>query len=175
MNNIPAGLVLPGMRIHRQNALPSAPTGRQGHPTDTPARRRRWRSRRRRDRGNAWPGPGTAAVRGQTAAVQIMAGEITLGEPAAGQTAPGETVAAAVQLAIGLLTASLDSLALESWAVEALTPHDADGMANFMAGLHVVSELLLRELCEATGEPPEATLQRLAFLAERWRGTSFAG
>jgi hypothetical protein len=185
MNNIPAGLVLPGMRIHRQNALPSAPTGRQGHPTDTPARRRRWRSRRRRDRGNAWPGPGTAAVRGQTAAVQIMAGEITLGEPPAVQTAPGEppavqtapgeTVAAAVQLAIGLLTASLDSLALESWAVEALTPHDADGMANFMAGLHVVSELLLRELCEATGEPPEATLQRLAFLAERWRGTSSAG
>jgi len=184
MNNIPAGLVLPGMRIHRQNGLPSAPTGRQGHPTDTPARRR-WRPRRRQDRGNARPGPGAAAVQGQTAAVQIMAGEITLGEitlgetaggePAAVQTAPGETVAAATQLAIGLLTASLDSLALESWAVEALTPHDADGMANFMAGLHVVSELLLHELCEATGEPPEATLQRLAFLAERWRGTSSAG
>jgi hypothetical protein len=179
MNNIPASLVLPGMRIHRQNGLPSASTGRQGHPTDTPARRR-WRPRRRRDRGNARPGPGTAAVMGQTAAVQIMAGEITPGEaaggePAAVQTAPGETVAAATQLAIGLLTASLDSLALESWAVEALTPHDADGMANFMAGLHVVSELLLHELCEATGEPPEATLQRLAFLAERWRGTSSAG
>jgi len=179
MNNIPASLVLPGMRIHRQNGLPSASTGRQGHSTDTPARRR-WRPRRRRDRGNARPGPGTAAVKGQTAAVQIMAGEITPGEaaggePAAVQTAPGETVAAATQLAIGLLTASLDSLALESWAVEALTPHDADGMANFMAGLHVVSELLLHELCEATGEPPEATLQRLAFLAERWRGTSSAG
>jgi hypothetical protein len=185
MNDIPAGLVLPGMRIHRQNALPSASTGRQGRPTDTPARRRRWRSRRGRDRGNAWPGPDTATVRGQTAAVQIMAGEITLGEPPAVQTAPGElaavqtasgeTVADAVQLAIGLLTASLDSLGLESWAVEALTPHDADGMANFMAGLHVVSELLLRELCEATGEPPEAILQRLAFLAERWRRTSSAG
>ena len=189
MNTIPASLVLPGMRIHRQNGLPSPPTGRQGHPTDTPARRR-WRPRRRRDRGNARPGPGTVAVMGQTAAVQIMAGEITPGEitpgeitpgeaaggeAAAVQTAPGETVAAATQLAIALLTASLDSLALESWAVEALTPHDADGMANFMAGLHVVSELLLRELCEATGEPPEATLQRLAFLAERWRGTSSAG
>jgi hypothetical protein len=179
MNNIPASLVLPGMRIHRQNGLPSAPTGRQGPPTDTPARRRWW-PRRRRDRGNPRPGPGTAAVRGQTGAVQIMAGEITLGEaaggePAAVQTAPGETVAAATQLAIGLLTAGLDSLALESWAVEALTPDDADGMANFMAGLHVVSELLLHELCEATGEPPEAILQRLAFLAERWRGTSSAG
>ena len=168
MNNIPAGLVLPGMRIHRQNGLPSMPTGRQGHPTDTPARRR-WLPRRRRDRGNARPGPGAAAVRGQTAAVQIMAGEITLGEPAG-----GEPAAAAMQLAIGLLTASLDSPALASWAVEALTPHDADGMANFMAGLHVVSELLLHELCEATGEPPEATLQRLAFLAERLRGTSSA-
>jgi hypothetical protein len=185
MNNIRASLVLPGMRIHRQNGLPSAPNGRQGHPTDTQARRRRWRPRRRRDRGNARPGPGTAGVRGQTAAVQIMDGEITLGEPAAGepavgepaamQTAPDEAVAAAMQLAIGLLTASLDSPALESWAVEALTPHDADGMGNFMAGLHVVSELLLHELCEATGEPPEATLQRLAFLAERWRGTSSAG
>ena len=184
MNNIPPSLVMPGMRIHRQNGLPSAPTVPQGPTTDTPARRR-WRPRRRRDRGNARPGPGTAALRGQTGAVQIMAGEITLGEPsavqtapgepAAVQTAPGETVAAAVQLAIGLLTASLDSLALESWAVEALTPHDADGMANFMAGLHVVSELLLHELCEATGEPPEATLQRLGLLAERWRRTSSAG
>jgi hypothetical protein len=116
---------------------------------------------------------------------EITLDEITLGEPtaaepavdepAAVQTAPGEAVAAAMQLAIGLLTASLDSPALESWAVEALTPHDADGMGNFMAGLHVVSELLLHELCEATGEPPEATLQRLAFLAERWRGTSSAG
>jgi hypothetical protein len=185
MNNIPASLVLPGMRIHRKNGLPSASTGRQGHPTDTPACRRRWRPRRRRDRGNARRVAGTAAVRGQTAAVQIMAGEITLGEPAVGepaadelaavQTAPGETVAAAMQLAIGLLTASLDSPELELWAVEALTPHDADGMANFMAGLHVVSELLLCELCEATGEPSAATLQRLAFLAERWRGTSSAG
>jgi hypothetical protein len=189
MNNIRASFVLPGMRIHRQNGLPSAPAGRHGHPTDTPARRRRWRPRRRRDRGNARPGPGTAAVRDQTAAAQIMVGEITLGEPtaaepaavqtapgepAAVQTAPDEAVATAMQLAIGLLTASLDSPALESWAVEALTPHDADGMGNFMAGLHVVSELLLHELCEATGEPPEATLQRLAFLAECWRGTSSA-
>jgi hypothetical protein len=209
MNNIPAGLVLPGMRIHRRNRLPSVPTGRQGHPTGTPARRRCWRPRRRRDRGNARPGLGTAAVRGQTAAVQIMVGEITLGEPsadepavgepaagepavgepaagepavgepaadelAAMQTTPGETAAAAMQLAIGLLTASLDSPALESWAVEALALHDADGLGNLIAGLQVVSELLLRELGEATGEPPEATLQRLAFLAERWRGSSSA-
>jgi hypothetical protein len=180
MNNIPASLVLPGMRIHRQNGLPSVLTGRQGHPRGTAARRRCWRPRRRRNRGNAQPGLGTAGVRGQTAAVQIMAGEPAAGEPAADeladvQTTPGETAAAAMQLAIGLLTASLDSPALESWAVEALALHDADGLGNLLAGLHVVSELLLRELGEATGEPPEATLQRLAFLAERWRGSSSAG
>ena len=97
-----------------------------------------------------------------------------MGERAGVETAPGETVAAAMQLAIGLLTASLESPELEAWAVEALTPHDADGMGNFMAGLHVVSELLLHELGEATGEPPEATMQRLAFLAEQWRGPSAA-
>jgi hypothetical protein len=43
-----------------------------------------------------------------------------------------------------------------------------------MAGLHVVSESLLRELHEVTGEPPEHILQRLAFVAERRRGTPFA-
>jgi hypothetical protein len=84
-------------------------------------------------------------------------------------------MAEAMQLAIGLLTASLDSPELEALAVEALTPHDADGLGNFMAGLHLVSELLLRELHEATGEAPEAILQRLAILAEHRRGTPSAG
>ena len=92
-----------------------------------------------------------------------------------GQAAASVTVGAAMQLAIGLLTASLDSPELEALAVETLTPHDADGLGNFMAGLHVVSEVLLRELHEATGEPPEAILQRLAILAEHWRGTPSAG
>jgi hypothetical protein len=87
----------------------------------------------------------------------------------------GETVAAAVQLAIGLLTAGLDSPQLEGWAVEALAPHDADGLGNFMAGLHVAAQLLLHELHQATGEQPEHTLQRLAIQAEHWRGTPFAG
>jgi hypothetical protein len=110
----------------------------------------------------------------QTVPVQTAPGESAPRESWAVETAPGENVAAAMQLAIGLLTASLDSPGLEAWAVEALTPHDADGMGNFMAGLHVVSEVLLRELGEATGEPPEATMQRLAFLAEQWRGPSAA-
>jgi hypothetical protein len=88
---------------------------------------------------------------------------------------PGETVAAAMQLAIGLLTAGLDSPELEAWAADVLTPCDADGLGNFMVGLHVVSGLLLNELYEATGEPPPAILQRLAFLAEHRRGTPFAG
>ena len=85
--------------------------------------------------------------------------------------APGETMAAAMQLAIALLTAGLDSPELEAWAADTLTPIDADGLADFMAGLHVISVVLLRELHAATGEPPAAILQRLAILAERHRGT----
>jgi hypothetical protein len=84
-------------------------------------------------------------------------------------------VPAAVQLAIGLLTGSLDSSELEAWTVEALAPRDADSLGNFIVGLHVVSELRLHELHEATGEPPEAILQILAILAEHWRGTPSAG
>ena len=126
----------------------------------TPAQHHRWWPRRRRDRGNARRAPGTGTARGETAP---------------GETAPGDTVATAMQLAIGLLTASLDSPELEAWALAVLTPHDADGLGNFMAGLHLLAELLLRELHEATGEPPEATLQRLAILAEHRRGTPSAG
>jgi hypothetical protein len=187
MNNLPAGPVLPGMRIHRQNGLPGAPIGPEPIPADTPARRHRWRPRRRGDRGNARHAAGAGTPPGQTAASESAAGETAAsetaasetaasesaaGESAAVQTAPGETVAAAVQLVIGLLTASLDSPGLEAWAVEALTPHDPDGMGNFMAGLHLVSQILLHELYEATGEPPEAVMQRLAFLAEHWRESS---
>jgi hypothetical protein len=90
------------------------------------------------------------------------------------QVAPGETLAAAVQLAIALLTAGLDSPELEAWAAVKLTPQDADGLGNVMVGLHVLSELLLNELHEATGEPPEAVLQRLAMLAEQRRGNPSA-
>jgi hypothetical protein len=85
--------------------------------------------------------------------------------------APGETMAGAMQLAVALLTAGLDSPELEAWAADMLTPVDADGLGNLMAGLHVISVVLLSELHEATGEPPAAILQRLAILAERQRGT----
>src|SRR5258707_187595 len=71
---------------------------------------------------------------------------------------PGKPVACAMQLAIGLLTGGLDSLELELWAADALTPRDADGLGNFMVGLHVFSGLLLSELHEATGEPQAAIL-----------------
>ena len=88
---------------------------------------------------------------------------------------PGRACAAAVQLVIALLTAGLDSSPeLEAWAADTLTPVDADGLADFMAGLHVISLLLLSELHEATGESPGAILQRLAILAEHWRGTPSA-
>jgi hypothetical protein len=94
------------------------------------------------------------------------------GEPLA---APHETMAAGMQLAIALLTAGLDSPELEAWAADELIPADVDGLGDFMAGLHVISVVLLSELHEATGEPPAAILQRLAMLAEHGRGTPSAG
>jgi hypothetical protein len=145
---------------------------------NAPRRRLRcWRPARGRNRGPARRPAGTGAPQGQAAAGRgALQGQAAAGRGAPqGQAAVGETLAAAMQLAIGLLTASLDSPELEALAVEALTPHDADGLGNFMAGLHVVSELLLHELHEATGEPPEAILQRLAILAEHRRGTPSAG
>jgi hypothetical protein len=90
-------------------------------------------------------------------------------------TDSGQTTAGAVQLAIGLLTSSLDSPQLQAWAVEALIPRDAEGLGDLIAGLHVVSEMLLHELQEATGQPTAAALQRLAILAETRRGTPSAG
>jgi len=93
----------------------------------------------------------------------------------AARASPGETVAAAMQLAIALLTAGLDSPELEAWAADELTPIDVDGLGDFMAGLHVISVLLLHELHEATEEPPPAILQRLALLAENGRGKPSAG
>jgi hypothetical protein len=153
------------MRIHRQNGLPEPAAGRADHTTDAPARHLRWRPRRRRDRGNAAQAPG-AEVGGEQTAREQAARE---------QAAPGETMAAAMQLAIALLTAGLDSPELEAWAADELTPIDADGLGDFIAGLHVISVLLLNELHEATGEPPAAILQRLAILAEHGRGTQSAG
>jgi hypothetical protein len=52
------------------------------------------------------------------------------------QTAPGKTVATAMQLAIALLNAGLDPPDLEAWAADTLTPIDADGLGDFMVGLH---------------------------------------
>ena len=112
---------------------------------------------------------GTAGTPGRRQAVRPTGGDQT----ARVQAAPGETMAAAMQLAIALLTAGLDSPELEAWAADALTPIDADGLGDFMAGLHVISVLLLNELHEVTGEPSAAILQRLAILAERRRGTPF--
>jgi hypothetical protein len=96
------------------------------------------------------------------------------------QTAPtgaaaADAVASAMQLAIGLLTASLDSAELETRAFPVLMPSDADGLADLIAGLHLISKLVIRELSEVTGEAPESTLQRLAILAEQLRGTRSIG
>jgi hypothetical protein len=169
MNNLPSGPVLPGMRIHRQNSLPEPAAGRADRTTDAPTRRLRWRPRRRPD-----PGPLRApeSDAGDDQAAPVQAAPV---QAAPVQAAPGETMAAAMQLAIALLTAGLDSPELEAWAADALTPMDADGLGDFMAGLHVISVVLLHELHEATGEPSAAILQRLAILAERRRGTQSAG
>ena len=157
------------MRIHRRNSLPEPPAGRAETTTDAPARRLRWRPRHRRDRGNVRQAPESAAGGNRTAQVQPAPDETM---PAG--AAPGETMPAAMQLAIALLTAGLDSPELEAWAADALTPIDADGLGDFMAGLHVISVLLLNELHEVTGEPSAAILQRMAILAERQRGTPLA-
>jgi hypothetical protein len=69
----------------------------------------------------------------------------------------------------------LDSPELEAWAVKDLVPQDAEGLGDFMAGLHIVSELLLHQLQDGTGHPPAVTLQKLAILAETWRATPSAG
>jgi hypothetical protein len=107
--------------------------------------------RRRRRRGNrqAVRRPGTAATGSQT-------------------------TAEAIQLAIGLLTASLDSLQLQAQAMEMLIP-DPEALGDLLAGLHIVSRLLLHQLHEATGQPPATTLQRLATLAEISGSTPSAG
>jgi hypothetical protein len=92
-----------------------------------------------------------------------------------GNIASGDPVAAAMQLAIGLLTASLDSPELEAWALPALIPPDADGLGDLIAGLHLICMLVIRQLHQATGEPPEVILQRLAIVAERRRGLPSTG
>jgi hypothetical protein len=122
-------------------------------------------------RGQTAPG-GTA--RGKTGPGDMTAGT-RASEPGPSRATVGESVAAAMQAAIGLLTASLDSPELEAWALPALIPKDAGGLGDLMAGLHLISELLIHELHEATGEPPQAILQRLAMLAEHRRGMPSAG
>jgi hypothetical protein len=108
-------------------------------------------------------------------APETSAGETNARQTSASRAAVGESVAAAMQAAIGLLTAGLDSPELEAWALPALIPQDADGLGDLMAGLHVISEHVIFELHEATGEPPQAILQRLAILAEHRRGLPSAG
>ncbi len=148
MNIPPAGSVMPGMSIHRQDGRPGAP-GRQHHATGTRAERRRWWPRRR-GRARALRAPSAAADGAQTEA-------------------------GALQLAIGLLTASLDSPELEAWAVWSLVPEDPAALGGLLAGLYGVSQLLMHELQDATGQPPSVMLQKLAILAETMRGTPSAG
>jgi hypothetical protein len=148
-------------------------------------RLRCWRARRCTSqtsaRRSAEPGIGQgrtapgATAGGKTGPGDMCAVGDRADENSASRAAVGESVAAAMQAAIGLLTASLDSPELEAWALPVLIPKDADGLGDLMAGLHLISELLILELQEATGEPPQAILQRLAILAEHRRGMPSAG
>jgi hypothetical protein len=156
----------------------------------SPSRRLRcWRARRRSSHASARHRTEPGMAMGQTVPCGTVGGKIVAGDMSAADTrageAPsretsasqteGESVADAMQAAIGLLTASLDSPELEAWALPALIPHDAGGLGDLMAGLHLISELLILELDEATGEPPQAILQRLAILAEHRRGMPSSG
>ncbi len=144
-----------------------------------------WRSRGPGKHAAARPTPAPPAVDGETSTHGTVAdaagsGEIGAREAGAGRAAgrragAGDTVAGAMQMAIGLLAASLDSPELEAWALPVLIPPDADGLGDLMAGLHLIAELVIHELHEATGEPPEAILQRLAILAEHRRGLPSTG
>jgi hypothetical protein len=89
--------------------------------------------------------------------------------------ARSQTTAEAIQLAIGLLTASLDSPELQAWAIRALPIEDPAALGDLLAGLHIVSQLLLHQLHEATGRPPAATLQSLAIAIETSRDTPSTG
>ena len=141
---------------------------------------RGWRSRKPRKHEAPRRAPAPPGADGQTSrrgtvpdaagSGLIWAREAGEGRARGCRAAARDTVAAAMQLAIGLLTASLDSPELEAWALPVLLPPDADALGELMAGLHLICDLVIRELHEATGEPPEAILQRLAILAEHRRG-----
>jgi hypothetical protein len=60
---------------------------------------------------------------------------------------------------LGLLAGLLE------WAAWTLVPEDPQALATVIAGLHLVSLLLLYQLYEATGQPPASTLQKLAIMA----------
>jgi hypothetical protein len=96
------------------------------------------------------------------------------GAPETG-AARSQSTAEAIQLAIGLLTASLDSPELRAWAVRSLPIEDPVALGDLLAGLHIVSQLLLLQVHEATGQPPAATLQALALAAETSREKPFGG
>jgi hypothetical protein len=94
--------------------------------------------------------------------------------PRAG-AASSQTTAEAIQLAIGLLTASLDSAELQAWAIRALPLDDPAALGDLLAGLHIISRLLLHQLHEATGQPPATTLRTLAIMAAIRRDTPSGG
>jgi hypothetical protein len=124
--------------------------------------------------GRATRGPHRGRWRLRGDRWRLRHGRWPRGKPPMG-AASGQTTAEAIQLAIGLLTASLDSAELQAWAIRALPTEDPVALGDLLAGLHIVSQLLLHQLHEATGQPPAATLQKLAIAAAASRDTPSPG
>lgn len=83
--------------------------------------------------------------------------------------------AAGLHCVIGVLSAGLDSLELQNWAMDTLIPRDSEGLGDFLAALYVMARVLLGEVGDATGQPREEILQRLALTVENGRGKPLPG
>jgi hypothetical protein len=83
--------------------------------------------------------------------------------------------AAGLRCVIGVLSAGLDSSELQNWAMDTLIPRDSEGLSDFLAALYVMARVLLGEVRDATGQPREEILQRLALTVENGRGKPLPG
>lgn len=129
--------------------------------------RRRWWWQKRSPR----PGPGIEPVLDRV----IELGPA--GQPSVPETRPRSDIVTADGLhgVIGVLSAGLDSTELQNWAMDTLIPRDTEGLSDFLAALYVMARVLLGEVRDATGEPREEILQRLALTVENGRGKPLPG
>ncbi len=98
-------------------------------------------------------------------------------EPPPPPEAPRSEVvtASGLRCVIGVLSAGLDSSELQNWAMDTLIPRDSEGLSDFLAALYVMARVLLGEVRDATGQPREEILQRLALTVENGHGKPLPG